>query len=362
MTSSSQNSIDQSHGRTNERPIRLALIGAGVFARDAHLPSLLRHPDQFEIAAIYSRTERTARALAEQIPYPVDLYTNLDALLVRADIEAVEILLPHTALPAAIRQALAAGKHILSEKPIAPDMATGRELLSQYARVHQRSPSTIRPHIIWMVGENWRYEDAFRQAAEIVRSGQIGTPLTCHWSVYTPITANSKYYHTLWRRDSSSPGGFLMDSGIHHLAALRLILGEISQVSATTRQNSPDLPPADTIAATLAFANGVLGTYLATYATGAPWPPHLHIGGTEGSLRVQRKEIELTRGGKTERIETGGFDGVEKELLAFAAAIRTNAPHDNPPVEALRDLAVIEAMLESAASGHPVTPVQIEAD
>ncbi|MCC6457114.1 MAG: Gfo/Idh/MocA family oxidoreductase [Caldilineaceae bacterium] len=334
------------------RPIRLALIGAGIYARDAHLPSLLRHPDIFEIAAIYSRTKTTAQSLAEQIPHPVDLYTDLGALLARPDIEAVEILLPIPALPAAIRQTLAAGKHLLSEKPIAPDVATGRELLTQHAH---------HPEIIWMVGENWRYEDAYLQAAEIVRSGLIGTPLTCHWAIYTPITAKSKYYHTLWRRDSSSPGGFLMDGGIHHLAALRLILGEITQVSATTRQNSPDLPPADTLAATLTFANGVIGTYLATYAIAAPWPPQLYIGGTQGSLRLQRKEIELTREGKTERIETAGFDGVEKELLAFASSIRSHTPHRNLPAAALRDLAVVEAMLDSAASGRPVTPEKVEA-
>jgi predicted dehydrogenase len=337
-----------------QQPIRLALIGAGVFARDAHLPSLLRHPNRFEIAAIYSRTESTAKALAEQIPYPTQIFTDLDALLARSDIEAVEVLLPIAALPAAVSKTLAAGKHLLSEKPIAADVATGRQLLAQYAH----HPQSTQPTAIWMVGENWRYEAAYVQAAEMVAAGVIGTPLTCHWALYTPITAKSKYYHTLWRRDSSIPGGFIMDGGVHHMAALRLILGEITEVSATIRQNSSELPPADTIVATLAFASGVVGAYLATYATSAPWPPHLYIGGSAGTLRVQRKEIEVTRDGKSERIETSGFDGVEKELLAFADSIRDGAPHRNSPEEALRDLAVVEAMLTSAATGQPVKPAQ----
>jgi predicted dehydrogenase len=75
-------------------------------------------------------------------------------------------------------------------------------------------------------------------------------------------------------------------------------------------------------------------------------------------LRVQRKEIELTRDGTSEHIETAGFDGVELELLSFADTIRTQAPHRNSPDEALRDLAVIEALLTSAATGQPVSPVQ----
>ena len=105
-----------------EPPIRLALIGAGIFARDAHVPSLISHPDRFEIAAIYSRTRASAEALAAQLPQRTEIYTDLDALLSRADIEAVDILLPIQALPSAISQSMAAGKHLLSEKPVAADV------------------------------------------------------------------------------------------------------------------------------------------------------------------------------------------------------------------------------------------------
>jgi predicted dehydrogenase len=71
---------------------------------------------------------------------------------------------------------------------------------------------------------------------------------------------------------------------------------------------------------------------------------------------VQRKEIELTRGGKTERLETAGFDGVEKELIALAESIRSGTAHRNSPNEAFADLAVVEAILDSAAKGCPVQP------
>ncbi len=335
---------------TAQSPLRLGLIGAGTFARDAHLPSLLHHPTIFEIVAVFSRTQAGAQPLVAALPTPVEVTTDLDAILARRDVDAVLILLPITALPAAIVRALDAGKHVLSEKPIAPTVAQGRELLAK---------ATHHPQTVWMVGENWRYEAAFLQAARLIHDGAIGTPLTCHWAVYAPITSKNKYYHTLWRRDSSFPGGFLLDGGIHHMAVLRLILGEVTQVSAVTRLNNPELPPVDTVAATLNFANGVIGTYLATYAAAAPWPPHLYIGGTAGTLRIQRREIEWTHDGQTEHIETAGFDGVEQELLAFAEAIRHGAPHRNSPAEALRDLAVMEAILDSAATGKPVTPAQV---
>jgi predicted dehydrogenase len=212
----------------DSRPVRLALIGAGVFARDAHLPSLLRRPDHFEIAAVYSRSTESAQALAQAIPYPVAQYTDLDALLARPDIEAVDIVLPIAAMPAIVAQALAAGKHVLSEKPIAPTVAAGRALLAQSA--HRSQPQGLLP--VWMVGENWRYEEAFRRAAQLVHEGTIGSVVTCSWAVHSPMTPSSKYYHTAWRRDSSIPGGLLLDGGVHHAAILRLILGEIVEVRA----------------------------------------------------------------------------------------------------------------------------------
>ncbi len=331
-------------------PVRIALVGAGIFVRDAHLPSLLRLPERFQIVAIYSRQEATAAALAQQIPYPVELYTDLAALLARDDIEAVDVALPIPVMPGVVARCLAAGKHVISEKPIAPDVAQGQALLAQ-RRQH--------PTPVWMVGENWRYEEAFLQAARLIREGAIGRPLTCHWAIYTPITANSKYYHTTWRRDSSFPGGFILDGGIHHVAALRLILGEIEEVTAALVQNSPALPPADTVSATLRFENGVLGAYLATYATGTPWPPLLHIAGELGCLRVQRREVEVVANGETRRLSCAGFNGVEVELAAFADAIRLGRGHRNPPEEALQDLAVMEAILRAAEAGRAVTPPRV---
>jgi len=331
-------------------PVRLALIGAGIFAKDAHVPSLLRLPDCFEIVAIYSRTATSASALAQTIPHPVKIYTDLTALLADADIEAVDIVLPIDAMPAAVTQALASGKHVISEKPIAGDVATGRRLLETYTRRDQQ---------IWMVGENYRYEEAYLQAAALIRNGEIGRPITCHLMHYAPLSPNSKYYHSAWRRSGTFPGGYILDGGIHQVAALRLLLGEIASVSAVMTQVSPDMPPADTLSTTLRFANGVLGAYLASYAVGAPWPAQIHIVGEKGALRVVRGEIELTKQGSTQTIKYPAFDGVQKELAAFAAAIRTGAAHRNPPEEALRDLAVIEAMLQAAESGRTVDVARV---
>jgi predicted dehydrogenase len=333
------------------KPVRLALVGAGIFMRDAHLPALLRLTEYFQVVAVYSRTHDSAAKLAQALPQPVAIYTDYAALLADPQVEAVAIVLPIPVLAPYIEQALAAGKHVISEKPIAIDSDTARGLLATYAQ---------SPELVWMVGENWRYESAFVRAAELVHEGAIGTPLTCHWAIYAPNLPGSKYYGSVWRESGALPGGYLLDGGVHHVAALRLILGEITAVSATARQIAPHMPPADTLAAHLHFANGVLGSYLTTFAVAAPWPPQLYIAGERGALRLQRGEIEVTTNGQIQILACPKFDGVDQELIAFARAIRQGQPHINTPTAALGDLLVIEALLQAAATGQTVTLAPLE--
>jgi predicted dehydrogenase len=328
----------------------LGLVGTGIFTREVHVSSLQSLGQAFDVVAVYSRTHEAAAALASQLPGRVQPYTDLVALLARDDIEAVDITLPIQALPAAVELALQAGKHIMSEKPIAPDVATGRRLLSVYAQ---------HPAQVWLVGENWRYEDAFEQAAGLIHSGQLGQLRLGHWIVYNPINPDNKYYATTWRRAGDFPGGFLLDVGVHHVAVLRWLVGEIAAVTAITGQQRADLPPADTLSATLQFENGVVGSYLVSYGLSAPWPPALHLTGEAGSLWVHRQGLVTTLNGETRNIPVAPHQGVARQMAAFAAAIRRSEPHRNPPQQALQDVAVIEAMLHAAKTGQSCSPAQI---
>lgn len=323
-------------------PVRIALIGAGAFARKAHAPSLLELGDAAQIAAVYSRTRASAQTVADSLPHPVEVYTEVDALLANGSVEAVDVVLPAPLLPAMVLKALAAGKHVISEKPIASTVAEGQALIARSRNYGDR---------VWMVAENWRYEEAFQVAAEAIRAGRIGQPLSCDLSLQLPAMPDSPYMQTAWRRSEKFPGGFLLDGGVHHVAGLRTLLGEIESVSALTASHRRDLPPADTMSVALRFASGVVGAYLITYAAGSVLGNDaVHIVGSEGSLRVSRGELVLERDGRCERQEFNTFISVREELAAFAAAVRDGAAHRNSPREALQDLAVVEAMLKSARS------------
>jgi len=320
-------------------PIRIALAGAGIFAQNAHLPALRTLAERCEIVAVYSRTHAAAAALAQQIGGDVAVFTDYAALLARPDITAVDILLPIPVQADYVEAALLAGKHVVSEKPIAPDHATAQRLLARHA---------ARPDQVWMVAENWRYEEAFEHAARLIADGAIGRPINAHWSRFTALRPGNRYYATTWRR-SGFAGGLLLDGVIHLAAALRLVLGEVVSVVSMVDQVAPDLPPADTMTAILRCGSGAICSLQVSYAVDTPWGTPLTIVGTEGSLRVDRGFVEIAHlGAEVVRSEWGKLHGVQRELAAFIDAIQHSAPHRNSPTEALRDLAVVEAMLAAA--------------
>ena len=330
-------------------PIRLALIGSGIFAREEHLRVLKGLPDQYEVVAIYSRSLANAAALAGTLPHAADAYSDLAPLLARADVDAVDIVLPIAVQPPVIEAALRAGKHVISEKPVAPDVATGRRLLHTAAELTRVSGK------VWMVAENFRYEEAFQQAGAALRDGQIGRPVQLFWNGYSNISPQNKYYKTPWRRDNSFPGGFLLDGGVHDMAGLRTLMGEVDSLSAYVAQLRDDLPPADTLSATLRFASGAFGVFTKTFAAEGPWPSFAHVIGDRGALRVNTSQLEITAGGLT-TTQSFEIDNVRAELADFARIVQEGKPMRSTPAEALRDVALLEAMFDSGREGRPVHP------
>ncbi len=333
-------------------PIRLAILGSGIFARDGHLPALMALPDHFEVAALYSRTLEKATALAATLPRPADTYTDIAAVLARDDIDAVDIILPILTEPEVILQALKAGKHVISEKPVAADVARGKALLQAAAKLTQVSGR------VWMVAENYRYAQEFNTAGQIVRRGDVGKPVQLCWTTYVNMSPQDKYYHTPWRRANNFAGGLLLDKGVHNMAAMRTILGEVESVYAFVTQRREDLPPADSLSATLQFASGAFGVFTMSVVASCPWGDHFHVVGTEGALRIDGGRLEVTAGGKTSTQSFAG-NSVEAELAEFARAIQQGVTPAATPAEALQDVAIMEAMFESARTGAPARPERI---
>lgn len=151
---------------------------------------------------MYSRSEKSshefsdaaaaALGLTPAIYHDGDPAMNLDALLARADITAVIVVLPITLQPSIILKALAAGKHVLSEKPVAPDVAGGISLISTYNEKY-------RKNLVWRIAENYEAEPGFRKAGELIATGKIGKVNFFRAVVMNYIDVDNKWYKTPWR-------------------------------------------------------------------------------------------------------------------------------------------------------------------
>ncbi|TPX12658.1 uncharacterized protein E0L32_000835 [Thyridium curvatum] len=248
----------------------------------------------------------------------------------RADIAAVVICVPILQIPDFVRKALKAGKHVLSEKPIAPDVAQARELI----KFHSKLPS---PRPLWGVAENYRFDENVVRTTEKVRElgGKLVT-FRLDWAMLLP--EGLQYFAIDWRKDPKHQGGMILEAAIHLVAVLRSLLGaageNIAQLSAFTTQLQKYLPPVDT--------GAELGHKY-----------DIEVVTTTGSVNYSSMVTKVIRKGadgtKVEESLRSGMDpGVGAEIKAFREGIAHGAlDARQSPQEALRDLLVIQALLES---------------
>ena len=161
-----------------------------------------------EMAAIASRTHESAREAAKHLKIP-KAYDSYNELLDDASIDAVYIPLPnHMHVPWTIK-AIAAGKHVLCEKPIALTAAEAQELLKETQK---------HPHLKVMEAFMYRHHPQWLQALDLIKEGGIGSVKTVHsfFSYYNDDPENI-------RNMADIGGGSLMDIGCYCISLARLI-------------------------------------------------------------------------------------------------------------------------------------------
>lgn len=323
----------------------------GIFVKEEHLPAVQDCPD-LDLKAIYSRSLKSAKGVSESLSN-IDLYSedsdkSYEDLLTRWDVQAVIIALPIPVQPDFIKKALTAGKHVLAEKPLAKDVATGKELLQWYRSNIDTSKATFG------VAEQFRYLNAFIYGAQKAR--EFGRVLGFRHKLGANVQPGSKYFETAWRKTPEYQGGFLLDGGVHFIAGMRMLLGpdaQVSKTSAFTQQLQPHLLPVDTVDATFKLANGSTGNFSVSFGTtfsGAEWS----IACEGGSVAISGKNVTINPKDGEEKVEEkpDELGGVKQEVFAWAKSLVSGkADPQQSPEEALADLEVLEAMLQSGEKG-----------
>jgi predicted dehydrogenase len=333
------------------QPIRLGVIGTGLAVERLHWPALRRLTKQFEIVAFANHTRPKAEHFAGYAGLAMDDYAvDYHDLLRRDDVEAVLISLPIPLNLPVTRDALAAGKHVICEKPAGVDDAEGRrfiELERQY------------PDRIVLITENSFYRDDARLARSLIDRGALGAiHLVCWRTVQQLVPREGQFSSTPWRHDPGYAGGPHLDAGVHHTALLRLLCGDVERVYGETQDaNSTHGGPSDLTLA-LRFVNGAVGNYTAAYPElEVPREANeLRLYGTEGVMTLGRGQVRVDRPGepaqayRTKQEDFGHYNA----FVNFHEAVRHGAPVLGTVTQTFRNMQIVLDGLAAARSGQSV--------
>jgi D-xylose 1-dehydrogenase (NADP+, D-xylono-1,5-lactone-forming) len=322
-------------------PLRLGVLGAAKIALGGIIPAAAR-TEKVEIVAVATRGGKKSREVRKAAP-EAELFEDYDSLLRDAGVEAVYVPLPNSMHVEWTLKALAAGKHVLCEKPF----ALQGEAAARAVEAAERTGLTL------MEGFMFRLHPQTLRLRELLSEGAVGGVRQ----------AVAEFGHRLddpadVRGIGSLGGGSLGDVGCYCVSALRLAFGsEPHRALAFARS---DEEGADReLAGVLEFDSG-LGIVSSSISSARR--EQMEIVGEEGRLSLDAPfradkaggTIKITHGGETFTETFEAADPYRAELEEFAAALRENREPAVGAQEIIGNARTISALLDSARSGGRV--------
>jgi predicted dehydrogenase len=332
----------------SDAPLRVAVVGAGQVAA-RHVEAFADHPDAVVVAVADPLLER-AEALASRAGGRA--YADYEAMLEAEDVDAVCVCVPHDLHLDVARAAVAAGAHLLMEKPIATTLEDAHEML----RLVDDAGLTM------MIGFVHRFRNEVLEAKRLVQEGVLGTPATAldkFCSLGGPHPPG-----WVWEKERAG-GGVLMYGGIHAVDRILWLLDTTAETvyaraHAYTRWGG-DVE--DGLVAVLSLANGVTASLFENsppYGRPGGWETELF--GSEGALRIRTGEwCELTSLRRSLTVQARDERHFHREIEEFVAAIREQREPSVPASTGRTTLQVAIAIYESARTGAPVDVVSVDA-
>ena len=294
--------------------------------------------DRVDVVAVASRDAQRAETYAAEHGIAT-AHGSYEELLADADVEAVYISLPNGMHHEWTMQALAAGKHVLCEKPYtrhpgeaeeAFDAADAAGLVLAEAFMYRHHPQTAA-------------------VARLVADGAVGRLCAVKATFTFPLHDLSDV-----RALPELDGGALMDVGCYCVSGIRLLAGEPEHVRGEQVTGTTGIDMA--FHGTLRCADDVVGQFEASFRS--PQRQSLEAVGETGVLVVEAPwrldwggSVTLRRDGETEVVEVEGADSYTRELENLADAIEGGAPALLGRADAVGQARVIDALYRSAASG-----------
>jgi predicted dehydrogenase len=349
--------------RPVEDKVRLGSVGLGNWA--GVLARATGRSDLCEIVNCWSRSEESGRRFQETYAIPRRADT-LDALLADHEVEGILVTTPNDAHKPVILEALAAGKAVYTDKPIAHNLADGLAIL----RAVEASGR------VFAVGHSARRLAGHRVMRTWLDEGRLGgvSMVEAHFTTRRglALTPESWRYYA-----EKSPGGALIQLGVHHADTLQHLFGPVASVSARLRRLYANAEVPDTAMALLEFDSGPIGVLVTGWA--APAVYQMRIYGTEANLFFDldlgywdrsdvvdaHSTLSLQSRGQSglNQIELKPADMFREQIEEFALAIKGRKAVEVTGEDSIRALAVIMAAVTSSERGGAVVlPAELLAE
>jgi UDP-N-acetyl-2-amino-2-deoxyglucuronate dehydrogenase len=361
-------------------PLTFALVGCGSIA-PTQAKALAALPGDARLTHCCDLNSGLAEKFAAEFGLQV---ATFDAILADPSIDAVTFCTPsglHAALGA---RALAAGKHVVIEKPMEITPAACEPLLAAQ-RASGRKLAIISQH---------RFDPASQKIRASLDRGELGKLILTEARI--PWYRTQEYYDSgdwrgTWALDG---GGCLMNQGVHTVDLMLWFAGPVKTVYAQMRTAGHErIEVEDAVCATLTFANGAIGNLMATTSAYPGMLAYLGLHGTQGSAVIDGDELQLfaikgqetirgkSSNGHALQVATGGTksatahassapipaatsaepgawvwgDAHRAQFADFIRAVRTDGTPLVDGVSGRAAVALINAVYESARTGRVVT-------
>lgn len=342
-------------GTNGQQKVRVGLIGLGNNMM-SHVGRLLQMPEVELVAgvdpveAMHTRTKERYPQLAN-----LPLFTDYNEMLRQVQPDAVEISTPHAFHHRQILDALAAGKHVLVEKPMVNSVREAEEVI----RARDEAGKVV------LVSYQRHTQPTFVKIKELIESGAIGQV------EFIQALQNQMWYASKFRtpelpwrvHKDISGGGQLNDSG-SHLVDILLYITDLEPETVFATQQSFRLEVDVNSAITVRFTNGAAGNISivgqAPGIGGSVWED-VTIYGSEGALYYRmmgqpdfKPTLELRKIGEPEPVDLGELPTASTPDQNFVDAILGRDEVKSPAECGLRVMQLSEAAWKSAESGAAV--------
>ncbi|MCA0376450.1 MAG: Gfo/Idh/MocA family oxidoreductase [Gemmatimonadetes bacterium] len=337
-----------------DRPIRVALVGCGRIARN-HFDAMAKIPD-LQLVAVCDVVPERAEAAGREFGIPH--FTSYEQMLAEVPCDAVTIATPSGLHPQHGILAARAGRHVISEKPMAISLAAADALVQacddHHVQLFVVKQNRLNPPIVLL-----------KRAIDRGRFGRIYMAnCTVRW------TRPQDYYDQApWRGTWEFDGGAFMNQASHYVDLIQWLVGPVESVMAKTATLARRIEAEDSGVAVLRFRSGALGTIEVTMLT---YPKNL-----EGSITILGEKGTVKIGGtavnKVEHWQFADYDDDDKlvdqantnppSVYGFGhegyyrnvvAVLRGEARPDTDGRAGRKSLELILGIYESAKTGHDV--------